>query len=70
MRLRTKLRIVSLLMLVIAIIFVACALSDPALGHTVTIGNFRFGAEQWRACYAVYVAVMLALFGASWIVKE
>ena len=70
MKKRTKLRLVSLCMLVIAVIFVGCALANPALGRTIHIGSFVFGAEQWRMCYAIYAFVMAALFGASFVVKE
>lgn len=57
-------------MLVIAIIFVICALSAPNLGHTIYIGSYEFGAEQWRICYAIYVIIMAALFISSYFVKE
>ena len=67
---KRKLRIISLIMFVIAVIFVAAALSNPALGHVIYIGDFAFGAEQWRACYAVYVLIMIAVFVASFLVKE
>ena len=67
---RTKLRLISLVMLVVAVIFVFCALSAPNLGRTIYIGDFVFGAEQWRFCYKVYAVVMVMLFGASFFVKE
>lgn len=67
---KKKLRIISLIMLVAAVIFVACALSAPNLGRTIYIGSFAFGAEQWRVCYAIYAVVMLALFAASFFVKK
>ena len=67
---KSTLRIISLLMLVIAVIFVACALSAPNLGQTIQIGNFRFGAQQWRICYAVYAILMVAFFAASFFVKK
>lgn len=70
MKTKTKLRLVSLIMLIVAIIFVFCALSAPTLGKTIYIGDFVFGAEQWRFCYKVYAVVMAALFGASFFVKE
>lgn len=57
-------------MLIIAVIFVLCALSNPALGHTVYIGKFAFDAYAWRICYAVYAILMLVLFIASFIVKD
>ncbi|MBE6506900.1 MAG: hypothetical protein E7Z72_03095 [Methanocorpusculum parvum] len=70
MKKKTILRLISLLMLIAAVIFVACALCSPTLGTAIYIGDFRFGAEQWRVCYAIYVFVMVALFGASFFVKD
>lgn len=67
---KRKLRIVSLIMFVIAAVFVAAAISNPALGHTIYIGNYRFGAEQWRVCYAVYVIATISLFIGSFFVKD
>ena len=67
---RRILRRTSFLMLVIAVLFVACAVSNPQLGHAVYIGTFRFGADQWRVCYAAYVTVMIGLFVASFFVKK
>ncbi len=63
------LRLVSLAMFAVAVVFVFIAVSAPTLGRTVYIGSFRFGAEQWRVCYAIYAAVMGALFLASFFVK-
>ena len=70
MRNKTKLRLISLTMFVVADIFVFCALACPTLGRTIYIGDFTFGAEQWRFCYKVYAVVMVALFGISFFVKE
>ena len=70
MKTRTKLRLISLTMFVVAVIFVFCALACPTLGRTIYIGDFKFGAEQWRFCYKVYAVVMVALFGISFLVKE
>lgn len=70
MKVRRTLRLISLMMLIVAFIFVFCALSNPALGHVIYIGSFKFGAEQWRVCYAIYVIVMVALFIASFFVKK
>lgn len=64
------LRLISLVMLIVAIIFVGVALSCPTCGSMIYIGPFQFGAEQWRFCYAVYVVVMVALFGYSFLVRE
>ena len=70
MKKRRLLRLTSFAMLIIAVIFVFCALSNPALGHTIYIGSFVFGAEQWRLCYAIYALVMAALFFLSFFVDR
>ena len=62
-------RIISLIMFIVAVIFVVCALSCPTLGTTIYIGSFAFGAQQWRICYLIYVIVMVVLFAASFFVK-
>ena len=70
MKIKIKLRLISGIMLVAAIVFVFCALACPTLGKTIYIGDYAFGAEQWRFCYKIYAIVMVALFGASFIIKE
>ncbi len=70
MRKRKILRLISLGMFLIAVIFVFCALSNPALGRTVYIGSFRFGAEEWRICYALYALLMAGFFAASFFAKD
>ena len=70
MKIKIKLRLISGIMLVVAIVFVFCALACPTLGKTIYIGDYAFGAEQWRFCYKIYAIVMVALFGASFIIKE
>ena len=67
---KVALRLASLIMLIIAVVFVICAISAPNLGKTVYIGSYAFGAEQWRVCYAVYVVIMVALFIVSFLVKD
>ena len=70
MKIKTKLRLISGIMLVAAIVFVFCAVACPTLGKTIYIGDYAFGAEQWRFCYKIYAIVMVALFGASFVIKE
>ena len=70
MKKRKLFRLISLIMFLIAIVFVFCALSNPALCRTIYIGDFFFGAEQWRMCYAVYAIVMLLFFIASFFVDR
>ena len=64
------LRIISLVMFVVAIVFIACALANPALGRTFYIGNIAIGAEVWRVCYAIYAIVMVILFVLSFFVDK
>ena len=63
------LRLVSFIMLLVAVIFVFCALSNPGLGRVIWIGSFQFGPKQWRICYALYAIIMVGLFVASFFVK-
>ena len=64
------LRITSLVMFVVAIIFIACALANPALGRTFYIGNIAIGAEVWRVFYTIYAVVMAILFILSFFVGK
>ena len=70
MKKRKLFRLISLMMFIVAVVFVFCAISCPTLGRTIYIGSFRLGAEQWRFCYKVYAVVMVGLFGASFFVKN
>ena len=70
MKARRTLRLISLIMLIVAIVFVFCALSNPALGKVFYIGSIKIGADIKRAFYAVYAIVMVALFGISFFVKD
>ena len=64
------LRVISLVMFVVAVIFVACALANPAFGSVFYIGDIRIGSDVWRAFYAVYAIVMAILFVLSFFVGE
>ena len=70
MKARKTLRLISLVMLIVAVVFVFCALSNPALGKVFYIGSIKIGADIKRAFYAVYAIVMVALFGVSFFVKD
>lgn len=70
MKRRTRLRLISGGMLLIAILFVLCALSNPQLGHVFYIGAFRVDAEVCRTFYKLYAAVMAGLFLLSFLVKD
>ena len=64
------LRLISLIMFIIAVVFVFIAISAPTLGKTIYIGDYAFGAEQWRMCYKIYAVIMIGLFVASFFVKN
>ena len=70
MQLKTKLRIISLLMLIIAIVFVICALMCPTCGSVFYIFGIPIGAEVWRIFYLIYVIVMVLLFILSFFIKK
>ena len=67
---RKFLRLISLVMFVVAVIFVICAMSCPTCGSVFYIGPFRIGASVWRKFYAAYVIVMCGLFIGSFFVPK
>lgn len=67
---KKTLRVVSLAMFLIAVVFVFIAINNPQLGRAVYIGPFKFGYKQWRVCYAAYIIVMLGSFVASFFAKD
>ena len=70
MKARRTLRLISLVMLIVAVVFVFCALSNPALGKVFYIGSIKIGADIKRVFYAVYAIGMVALVGISFFVKD
>ena len=54
---KTKLRLASLILLLIALIFLFCAVASPTLGHVFYLGPFRIAAEQRQVFYRLYAAV-------------
>ena len=70
MQTKTILRLISLVMFVVAVIFVVCALSCPTCGSVFYIGSIRIGADVWRAFYAIYAIVMVLLFVLSFFVRK
>ena len=57
-------------MLIIAVVFVFCALACPTMGRVFYIGSFRFDAHAARVFYGIYALVMFGLFAASFCVKK
>ena len=70
MKAKRTLRLISLVMLIVAVVFVFCALSNPALGSVFYIGSIKIGADIKRAFYVVYAVVMVALFAISFFAKD
>ena len=64
------LRIISGVMLIIAVVFLSIALTHPEFGTVFYFGNLRIGAAIWRAFYLIYAVVMVALFIASFCVDK
>ena len=70
MKTKTILRLISLVMFIVAVVFVFIALSCPTCGSVFYIGPLRIGADVWRAFYAVYALVMVLLFVLSFFVRK
>ena len=70
MKARWTLRIISLVMFVVAVVFVFIALSCPTCGSVFYIGSIRIGADIWRAFYKFYAVVMVLLFVLSFIIPK
>lgn len=69
MKAKCVLRIISLVMFMVAVIFLAIALSCPTCGSVFYIGSIRIGVEIWHAFYLIYTAVMVLLFVISFFIK-
>nr|WP_325286860.1 hypothetical protein [Dysosmobacter sp.]MDY3282248.1 hypothetical protein [Dysosmobacter sp.] len=67
---RKTLRLIGLVMLVIAVIFVACALQNPQLGRTFHVFGIPIGVEIWRVFYGLYAAVTAGLLAASFLIRR
>ncbi len=70
MKAKTILRIISLLMFIVAVVFVFIAISCPTCGSVFYIGSIRIGADVWRVFYAIYAIVMVLLFLSSFFVRK
>ncbi len=70
MKRKTLLRLIAAVMAAIGVLYLGCALTHPEFGRTILIGTIRIGASVWRACYAVYAAVIVILLALSFLAKE
>ena len=66
----TKLRLAGLVLLLIALVFLFCAISCPTLGRVFYLGPFRIAAEQRWVFYRLYAAATGGLFLLSFFVRE
>lgn len=63
-------RIVSAVMLTVAICFVAVALTHPELGTVFYIFGIPIGTQVWYAFYIFYLITMISLFVVSFFIKS
>ena len=70
MKKRMILRIISLIMFVVAVVFISAALANPGLGRVFYIGNFQVDSEVWHMFYNIYAIVMILLFVLSFFVGK
>ena len=67
---KTKLRLASLILLLIALVFLFCAVASPTLGHVFYLGPFLIAAEQRRVFYRLYAAVTVGFFLLSFLPQK
>ena len=67
---KVVLRLISLVMFVIAVIFVLIAVSCPTLGRVFHIGSFRVDGDVLHIVYNIYLVIMVLLFLLSFIGKR
>ena len=67
---KKALRIVSGIMLIVAIVFLSYALARPEFGTVFYIGSLEIGSAVWRTFYLIYAIVMVVLFVTSFFVGK
>ena len=67
---KKTLRIISGIMLVVAILFLSYAFMHPEAGSVFYILGVPIGSNFWRAFYVVYIIVMVGLFIVSFFSKN
>ena len=58
-------KLISLIMLIAAIVFLAYALTHPETGAVFYIGSWAIGSDIWRTFYLFYTIAMVSLFVGS-----
>lgn len=64
------LRIISGFMIGIFVVYILCAVSNPAMGELFYIGSFRVDAYVMRVFYVCYILVATGLFIASFFLNK
>ena len=67
---KTKLRLASLVLLIVALVFLFRTISCPTLGHVFHLGPFRIAAEQRQVFCRLYAAVTAGLFLLSFLPQK
>lgn len=64
------LRIIAICMIIVAIVFVVVALSNPGFGSVWTIGQIKITASVKRILYLGYTLIIICLFIVSFFVNN
>ena len=67
---KKKLRIISVIMFIIAILFLIYALMHPEGGSVFYIWGQPIGSHEWRSFYGLYLMIMIGLFIISCFCQE
>ena len=67
---KQKLRIISAIMFIIAILFIIYALMHPECGSVFYIFGQPIGSHEWRSFYGLYAIIMIGLFIISCFIGE
>lgn len=67
---KKTLRIISGIMLLVAIVFFSFALTHPEFGTVFYIGPLKIGSTVWRTFYALYAITTAFLFALSFFVRR
>ena len=67
---KKALRWIGIFMLVVAIFFLAVALTHPELGEVFYIGGVAVGSAVWRTFYVIYAVVTVALIVMSYMIRS
>ena len=67
---KRKLRIISAIMFIIALLFLIYAFTHPEAGSVFYIFGQPIGSHEWRSFYGLYAIVVIGLFIISCFCQE